>query len=151
MNRTQKYLILTTRILFGILFLWSGISKLITGFNPSGYLNNATSGPFETYFMSMAGNPVITFLVIWGEILIGLGIISGILLRLASFFGIILMTLLYFTVFPPSTGLINQHIIYILVFLILSVFGAGRIYGLDAYIEKYISKNGPSKLRYILG
>jgi thiosulfate dehydrogenase [quinone] large subunit len=146
-----KYSLLALRVGLGILFLWSGLNKLSSDFSAAGYLNNAVRGPFAELFSSMAGNGVVDFLVVWGEILIGLALISGTLLRFASLCGCIMMLLFYASSFPPSTGYISQHIIYILVFIHLSAAGAGRFVGLDSFLERNLSASGPSRWRYLLG
>lgn len=151
MSTSYRYVLLITRILFGLFFLWSGVDKLFSDFSATPYLNNVVSGPFASFFSSMAENQYVSWLVIWGEILIGLGIFTGTLVRLASFWGCIMMFLFYFSAFSPSNSYITQHIIYILVFALLSAGGAGRFIGIDGTLERIIARNKPSKLRYILG
>lgn len=152
MTTTQKQLLLVTRLLFGILFLWSGLDKFISGFTAKGYLTNAVSGPFADIFSSMSGSYITDFLVIYGEIAIGLALITGTFIRFTALMGSLMMTLFYLSSFPPENGLISQHIIYILVFKILAVFNAGRIYGVDFYLEEmpFVKKNY-KLLRYLLG
>ncbi len=53
-------------------------------------------------------------------------------------------------------GLVNGDLAYMMVFLAVAAFGAGRLLGLDALIEKYetggelLVERYP-KLRYVLG
>ena len=147
-----KITILILRIVFGLMFLISGFEKLTSGFTASSYLLKVSTGPFATMFGTFAGNVMIDQLVIWGEIGIGLALLLGILIRFASFWGIIMMLLYYISVLPPQTGWINQHIIFICVFIVLAGSGSGRNFGLDKLIErKKFSIKNIKILRYLLG
>jgi len=131
---------LVLRILLGGLFLEAGLTKLLSGtFSAAGFLGNSV-GPFYGFYMGLANNtsllPVINGLVIWGETLIGLALIPGILVRFASFWGIIQMILYYTVILPSSTGWISQEIIYIAVFVTLMFSGIGYYYGLDRLLVK---------------
>jgi thiosulfate dehydrogenase [quinone] large subunit len=140
------------RVAIGALLLWSGLDKVLSNFSAEGYLTNVTQGPFADIFIELAGNPVIDFMVIYGEIGIGLALVLGILVRFASVNGIIMMFLFYISVIPQEHGPISQHIIYIFVFLLLIFHGAGRYYGIDKYLEKkeFIKKDFHI-WRYLLG
>jgi thiosulfate dehydrogenase [quinone] large subunit len=92
----------------------------------------------------------------WGEVAIGLGIMVGLLTRLAAFFGALMMLLFYFGNWDMAHGPINSDFMYMLVFLSVAAFGAGRILGLDARIEQYEVDGEPlveryTWTRYILG
>ncbi len=130
MTNIQKYFLVVSRILFGILFLTSGLSKLSSGFTASEYLENATYGPFADIFRSMTGSPIVDFLVIGGEIAIGIALITGVFLWFTAWSGSLMMLLFYFSQFPPKTGIINYHIMYILVFFLLALFRAGEYGGI---------------------
>lgn len=114
-KRTRNFLLII-RLSLGVVFLWSGISKVLSDFSAQGYLGHAVYGPFADIFSSLAGSKVVDLLVIWGEIAIGLSMLTGILLRLASFSGMTMMLLFYLSTFPPEHGLVNEQIIYALFF-----------------------------------
>jgi thiosulfate dehydrogenase (quinone) large subunit len=128
------------RILLGLQFLLAGFAKL-GDWSSAGYLEGAT-GPLATWFQSMAGNPLVDQLNIWGLILIGLALILGFLVRPASFFGAILMLLYYFAHFEQNTahGLIDDHIIYIVIFVLFMSGGIGHIFGLDGLVSRNMRK-----------
>ena len=130
----------TLRIVLGLQFLLAGLDKF-GGWSASGYLSGAT-GPFATIFQSMAGNPLVDQLNIWGLTLIGLALIFGLAVRPASFFAAIMMLLYYFAQFTDNTahGYIDSHIIYIFVFILFMAGGAGHIFGLDSIVSRYFSK-----------
>ncbi|EJN57392.1 DoxX family protein [Halogranum salarium B-1] len=92
----------------------------------------------------------------WGEVLIGLGLLFGALTRLAAFFGALMMLLFYLGNWDIAHGYINGDFAYMLVFLSVAAFGAGRILGLDRFIEKYELNGQPlvdryPRVRYLLG
>ena len=124
MTTPQKYILTISRILFGLLFLTSGMGKLISGFTATQYLDHAV-GPFAGIFQSMAGSPVVDFLVVGGEIAIGIALISGLLLWVTAWSGSLMMLLFYASQFPPKNGYISYHIIYILLFFLLASSKAG--------------------------
>lgn len=105
-QQASKWLITVVRIAIGWQFLYEGITKIIAG--------NWTSAPFLSgsrwilapVFNAMAENAIVgivDFLNIWGMILIGLGLILGVFIRMASGAGALLL-LFYFTAYPPIPG-----------------------------------------------
>lgn len=125
--------LIVLRVTIGILFLLAGVSKL-SGWSAESYLLSA-SGPFANIFISLAGLPVIDVLNIVGLIAIGLAMILGLCVRPASFFGFILMLLYYFAHFEQNTvhGLIDYHIMYMIIFVLFMAGGAGHVFGLDQF------------------
>lgn len=75
----------------------------------------------------MASSELISQLNIWGLLLIGLSLLSGLLLRPASIFGALLMLLYYFAHFEQNTahGIIEYHLVYIAVFAFIAVCANG--------------------------
>jgi uncharacterized membrane protein YphA (DoxX/SURF4 family) len=135
MNSKKEIFLFIFRVVFGTLFLYAGVTKLTDGFTAETFLLNATSGPFEEIFKSIAGNPLVDGLVIWGEILIGISLISGTVLWFTAIMGSLMMLLFYTTSLPQENGPITQHIIYILVFILLAMFESGKFWGGDGVIE----------------
>lgn len=144
MKIQQQRILLIARILFGLLFLNAGIEKLIDGFSAKGYLEATTYGPFAEIFQSMSGNPLVDYLVIGGEIGIGLALVFGVFLWFTAYSGSMMMMLFYLSQFPPKTGIVNMHIVYILLFFILASHNAGSYLGLQPYVDtlmkRYVKK-----------
>jgi thiosulfate dehydrogenase [quinone] large subunit len=141
------------RIILGGVMFEAGLTKLLSqNFTAAGLLEHA-SGPFAGFYASIAGSPsmlpITNVLVPWGEFLIGTAIILGIVVRFASFWGIILMILYYTTSLPPENGWISQQIIYLLVFLNFIFAGAGYFLGLDQMMVRLEEQRHP--LRILLG
>lgn len=140
----ENYAWSTLRIFLGWIFLWPFLDKtfglglttarenawLLGGSPTNGFLLNATKGPFASFFQSLANNVFIEWLFMIGLLLIGLALILGIGIRIASVTGIILMFLFWLAVLPPAHNpIIDEHIIYAILLFLLPVAGAGRTLG----------------------
>ncbi|UHQ95971.1 hypothetical protein HYG82_21065 [Natrinema halophilum] len=86
-----------------------------------------------------------------GEFLIGLGLILGVLVRLAAFFGGVLMTLFYLGNADWAHGYVNGDLLGLLLFVIIGAFAAGRILGVDAVLEQTEFVQQRPRLRYLFG
>ncbi|WP_262174639.1 DoxX family protein [Haloarcula laminariae] len=164
LHTLSVWFILALRLMMGLAFLTAGLGKLLGGgFSAAGYLANAPAAngsPLADLFISMSQTgwfmDFVNVAVPWGQLLIGLGLIVGCLTRLAAFWGAFMMLMFYFGNWDVSHGYINGDFAYLLVFLSVAAFGAGRIIGLDAYIEQY-DVGGETLIerypwmRYILG
>ncbi|QLG26116.1 DoxX family membrane protein [Halorarum halophilum] len=155
----SAWFVLSLRLMMGAAFLWAGWTKLpfVAGeaFDATGYLRFATvanGSPLADAFVAMSNVPwlmtVANVAVPWGELLLGLGLLVGAFTRLASFFGALLMATFYLGNWSVEHGVINGDFAYMLVFLAVAAFGAGRILGLDAYIENYEVGGVPLLERY---
>lgn len=146
------------RIAVGIIFLWAGVEKLVAPkpFDAGGFLKFGTLGtlgwPFVTgtpaegtvfnpthdFWVSLAGNPglmtIINFLVVAGEIGIGVALILGLLTRFAAAMGTLMMLFFFLAAWDFSNGIVNQHLTYALASATLAGLGAGRYYGLDGVL-----------------
>jgi thiosulfate dehydrogenase (quinone) large subunit len=93
-------------------------------------------------FTTPAVAPIITFLVAYGHLLIGLSLIFGLMVRVSASFGIALM-IVYWTAhmdFPyienKNNFLLDYHIVYAGVLSYLIAKSAGHVWGLDGVVEK---------------
>jgi thiosulfate dehydrogenase (quinone) large subunit len=152
MNKNLKAALFLLRVFLGILFLYAGVDKLLNNFMPEPYLLYATTGPFRSFFVSLVGTFPVYFFVVYGEIAIGLALIFGAFLRLASYFGIVMMALFYLSVLPAEHGPVSDLIIYIFVFIVLIFSQSGSYLGLDRFIQniKFVKKNW-KVFKFLLG
>lgn len=108
MNTRAQWAMLLLRVFLGATFVYAGVQKISDPqfFRPSapGYIGNqialfATHSPLHTFLMQVAVPHAVLFglLVIYGEILIGLGTLVGFLFRPAAFFGAVLNVILFLT------------------------------------------------------
>ena len=86
--------------------------------------------------------PVITFLVGYGHLLIGLSLAVGLMVRVSAAFGIMLM-LMYWTAhmdFPyienTNNFLMDYHLVYTGVLVYLIAKRAGHVWGLDGVVDQ---------------
>ncbi len=132
---------LLLRLTMGWIFAYAGFDKLIRGFSAQGFLLHATLGPLTFWFHDLGGSAtalnIINPLVVWGEILVGLTIFFGVFTRAGLFFGAIQLMLYYLAQWPPANNpFMGYHLVYILILGLLGALGAGRILGLDRYVER---------------
>ncbi|MFC7231939.1 DoxX family protein [Saliphagus sp. GCM10025308] len=152
LHTLSVWFILALRLMMGLAFFQSGFDKVLGDFSAGGYLGSREAGPAADLFVSMAETgwfvDFVNIAVPWGEVFIGLGLIFGVLTRLAAFWGAFMMLMFYLGNWDISHGYINGDFAYMLVFLSVAAFGAGRILGLDAYIEQYEVGGQPLVERY---
>lgn len=158
------YALFFLRIVMGWTFFQGGITKVLAsdGWSAAGFLVNAIpeGNPFVGMFAAMAGNPVIDALNMWGLTLVGLSLLLGAFVRWSAFWGAIMMIFYWMASlqggllagFPLENGwVVDDHIVYAVLLYGLGAFGAGRILGLDALIEKFEYVKQHPRLSYILG
>lgn len=143
MKTPKSIALFLLRISFGWLFLYAGISKALNPeWTAAGFLGGSQSLEwFYEWFASSSNIGWVNFLNIWGQIMIGLSLLSGTLVRISSFFGIIMMVLYYFpTLDFPYAGahgyLVDDHVIYALALAVLIKFHAGKYLGVDQILAK---------------
>lgn len=139
-----KVVVFLSRVGLGIMFFYAGITKVMNpNWSAAGYLNNAKTFPDLFQWFASANNlGWVNFMNEWGLTLVGLSLIVGLLVRWASLGGILLMILYYFPImqFPyvgPNSYLIDEHVIFIFVFLILIASNAGTFWGLDSRVRRF--------------
>ena len=154
----DKFIIVFFRLTMGWTFLWAGIhhfgdSKFVLGF-----LSNVKT--FHDVYAPLTNPtiiPVLTFMVEYGHLLIGLSLISGLLVRVSAPFAIMLM-IMYWTAhmdFPfvenVNNLLIDYHIVYAGVLVYLIAKRAGHVFGLDGLLERiHLTEHYPA-LRPLVG
>ncbi|SEO55495.1 thiosulfate dehydrogenase [quinone] large subunit [Halogranum amylolyticum] len=152
------YVTVLVRLVTGWWFFHAGFGKL-TGpepFDAAGWLVQGTQGAPIHGLLAWAGQtPLLleftNLAVPVGELLIGLGLLVGALTRLAAFFGGVLMVLFYLGNADWAHGYVNGDLFGLLMFVVGGVFAAGRIFGVDGYLEETEFVRKRPKLRYLLG
>ncbi|MFH1866641.1 MAG: TQO small subunit DoxD [Patescibacteria group bacterium] len=136
------------RLSMGWIFLWPFLDKLfgfgfatepdkswLAGSSPTlGFLKFGTNGPFSELFQSLAGNPVVDWLFMLGLLAAGLGLILGIMVRLAAWGGIMILLLIYLAALPPEHNpFLDEHLIYILILIGISITRPSQWFGLGKW------------------
>lgn len=151
------YWLAMLRVITGWWFFHAGVTKLIEDGLAYGYAPIYLQGMEGT---ALGGIPVWMgtnmgpFLQAWvplGETLIGLGLMFGALVRLASVFGALFMGLFWIGNADFAHGVVNGDLMGLLLFVTMIVLATGRYYGLDAIIERMDFVKQRPKLRYLLG
>jgi thiosulfate dehydrogenase [quinone] large subunit len=140
------YWLFIIRVLTGWWLLHAGLSKLyqthVLGepFSAGWFVKFAASGTILEPVMNLFANPTgiafTNFMIPIGQFLIGVGILFGVLTRLAAFFGAFLMFFFYFINAGWAHGMLSSELMGFLLFVTIAVFGAGRVWGIDQYLEK---------------
>lgn len=154
-ERWTAYWLAFVRILAGWWFFHAGFEKLLYGFDAQGYMLFASKGtitaPVMQAFGEGAGLAFTNVMIPMGEFLIGLGLMVGALTRLAAFFGGFMLFFLYFTNADWAHGMVSSDLLGMLLFITLAVLGAGRVLGVDAWLERTNWAQSNDWSRYVLG
>ncbi|MEK7067342.1 MAG: DoxX family protein [Patescibacteria group bacterium] len=154
----QKISLFLLRVSMGWLFFYAGITKALNPeWSAAGYLRGAkTFTDFYQWLLQPNILPAINFMNEWGLTLLGISLIAGVFVRLSSFSGAFLMLLYYFPIlnfpYPNSYSfIVDEHIIYISVLLLLANFRAGRVWGLENWCSNLPLCSRFPRLREWLG
>jgi len=150
------YAVLTLRLVMGWILFYAGMTKLLDpAWTAEGFLYEAASRqiPFAFVWRVLAAHWLwlVNPLNEWGETLIGLCLLLGALVRFAAALGIVMMMLYYFAHLPLEWGfIVDYHIVYVMLLFGLASVGAGRLLGLDYYLEDNVPLPRQWS-RYLLG
>ena len=142
-GKFAKLTVFILRISLGSIFFYAGITKILNhNWTSAGYLKGAKTFTGFYSWLTLPGNiGLVDFLNEWGLTLIGISLILGVFVRFSSVFGAFLMILYWFPILKfPYVGdhslIVDEHIIYLFVFILFAVVGAGRIWGLDKLLYR---------------
>lgn len=145
-TKTQTTILVLLRLVVGYHFLYEGVDKLFApSWTSAGFLaqsNWVFSGFFHFLADSQTLIGIIDFVNIWGQVLIGLGLILGLLSTFAAFSGALLIFFYYIAIPPFVTGysFIDKNLLEFFAFLIIAIFPTSKIIGIDLLIEKRFPK-----------
>ncbi|MFC0562142.1 DoxX family protein [Halalkalibacter alkalisediminis] len=149
--RENKYMAgvwLFLRVYLGWSWLTAGWGKVTGEFNAGGFLQGSVANPvmkgeaalYPNYIaflenFAIPNSEIISFMVAWGEVLVGLGLILGVLTSAAAFFGVVMnMSFLF-----AGTISTNPWMILISMFILVAGANAGR-YGGDRWVLPYVKQ-----------
>src|SRR5690625_2868604 len=133
------------RVYIGYQWLTAGWGKAMGGFDASGFIQGAIAnaggenptvqawwGAFlETFALPNA--EMFSFMVAWGEVLVGIALILGIFTNFAALMGITMNFAFLFS----GTVSTNAQMVVLTIFLLVAGFNAGR-YGLDRWVIPFL-------------
>jgi thiosulfate dehydrogenase [quinone] large subunit len=143
-STTERSFILVFRLLMAWTFLYAASHQVFNAkFSAAGFLSHTkTFHDIYAVLATPALDPVLTFLVSYGHLLIGLSLLFGLLVRVSAAFGVVLL-LMYWTAHMDwpfienrNNLIIDYHIVYATLCVYLIVKRAGHVWGLDGWAEK---------------
>ena len=158
MGRGARRVLAVLRLALGSIFMWAFLDKMfalgfatgrledgsidffadgaaaLNGGSPTfGFLSFGSRGPLASFWQSIAGDPWLNVLFMAALAGIGLALLLGIGLRVAAVAGSLLMLGMYsVAMLPENHPVIDDHIIYALVLVVLALTAAGNTWGLGA-------------------
>jgi len=149
-NTCQLLALVMLRIFIGWHFLFEGMSKLLNPYWTAYSFLKESKWIFAGIFQWMAATPIILHIIdvlnIWGQILIGIGLIAGLFTGTACLSGAVLL-LLYYLCCPPLIGygyaapyegnylIVDKNVIEMTALLVLFLFKSGQVIGIDRLIH----------------
>lgn len=148
MRNKKQYIWALLRLALGLIFLWAFFDKLfglgfatalgeswLSGGSPTlGFLKFGTHGPFVSVYQGLAGSPLVDWLFMIGLLLIGMALIIGIGIKIASYSGALLMLLMWLAALPPEHHpFLDEHIIYLIILIGLVSAKLGQCLGLGKW------------------
>ena len=146
-TNAQLYILTALRVIIGYHFLNEGLTKLFAPTWSSGGFLIQSNWIFSDLFISIANSPnliaVSDFFNIWGQILIGLGLMLGLFSRYAGLAGVVLLFLYYVAIPPFISGytFVDRNLLELFGLLVTMSFSTSHIIGLDGLLSKVRRKN----------
>ncbi|KRM92620.1 DoxX family membrane protein [Liquorilactobacillus cacaonum] len=139
------------RVYLGVLWLMTGIEK-VSGFTAEKFISAAIKNPVLDptgqaaygWFSVILKNfvapniGIFNFLVVWGEIFIGLGLIFGAFTTTATFFAL----MMNFSYLLAGSISVNPKYIFLEFIILVAGYNAGKI-GFDRFIIPFIRTKSP--------
>ncbi|ENH97859.1 hypothetical protein J416_03326 [Gracilibacillus halophilus YIM-C55.5] len=136
------------RVYLGFQWVTSGWGKITGGtFSAEGFIQGsiakaggehpAVQGWWATFLehVALPGADVFTFLVMWGELLVGIALILGLFTNFAALMGITMNFAFLFS----GTISTNAQMVLLTIFLLVAGYNAGR-FGFDRYVLPFLKK-----------
>lgn len=136
------------RLMLGFIMLWAFLDKtfglgyatapgnawLAGGSPTTGYLGHATSGIFSSFYSGLAGNAAVDVIFMVSLLAIGVAVLLGIGMKIAGYSGGLLMLILWSTNVPPANNpILDDHLVYMILFFAFTVVKAGQWLGLGKW------------------
>ncbi len=142
--RSERALIVFFRLSIGWIFLHAGFDQVMQPhFSATGFLSHTRT--FHAAFAIFTGPriaPVVSLVVEWGQVLLGLSLVLGALVRVSAVFGIVLMLTFYLAHmdWPYDENrfyfVVGPHLIYAAILYYLLVKRSGHVLGLDGWVTR---------------
>lgn len=123
------------KVMMGFVFLWAFLDKAfglgfatkqidawVYGGSPTtGFLTHAVTGPFASFYQSLAGNIFVDWLFMLGLLFIGVTLIFNKFVKWGSYAGIVMLLLMYTALlWPANNPFVDEHLIYAIILLYIA-------------------------------
>ncbi|NJP68478.1 hypothetical protein HCJ92_19805 [Streptomyces sp. ventii] len=151
-----------TRLMTAAIFLWAFADKAfglgyatpgerswVNGGSPTGgYLSSVDVGPMAGVFNSWAGSTAVDVLFMGGLLAVGVALLAGVALWPAALGGGLMMLMMWVAAWPPAreladgtpsmstNPLVDHHLLYVAVLVVLAATAAGHHAGLGRRWEE---------------
>ena len=117
---------------FGLGFTTPSDMSWLNGVSPTaGFLRFGVDGVLASVFNAMSGNVVVDWLFMMGLLGVGTSMLLGMGMKVGGYSGAMMMFLFWLASIPPEHNpVLDEHVVYLLVFLGLANSDAGDIWGL---------------------
>jgi thiosulfate dehydrogenase (quinone) large subunit len=153
----ERALIFYFRLAMAWTFLYASSHQVFDStFTVVGFLGHTkTFHDLFAFFTTPLMAPVTTILVEYGHLLIGLSLLFGLMVRVSASFGVLLMLIYWMAhmdwpfIENKNNFVIDYHLVYAGVLVLLIAKQAGHVWGLDALVEKLTFFEQHPKLRAV--
>ncbi|MEO6301032.1 MAG: DoxX family protein [Paracoccaceae bacterium] len=142
--RCERLLVFLLRMALAWTFLYAASHQVfVPGWSATGFLTSTKT--FHFLFAPLTNprlGPVVSFLVEYGHLAIGLSLLFGVLTRVGASAAIMLMFFYWLAhmdfpfISDTNNLLVDMHVVYALVLGLLIVKQAGHIWGLDGWLSR---------------
>ena len=152
-SMTERRIVFVFRMLMAWTFLYAASHQVLNPkFSAAGFLRSTKT--FHDLYINLATpalDPILTFLVSYGHLLIGLSLLVGLMVRVSAACGVLLL-MMYWTAHMDwpyiennNNFIVDYHIVYSTVCIYLIVKRAGHVWGLDGIAESlpFFKKGSP--------
>jgi thiosulfate dehydrogenase [quinone] large subunit len=102
-----------------------------------GFLKFGTKGPLADFYQSFAGASWANWLFMIGLAGIGLALVLGIGMRIATVSGVLMLVMMWSAaLWPDNNPFLDDHLVYALVLVMLLLANAGKTFGLGRAWER---------------
>jgi thiosulfate dehydrogenase [quinone] large subunit len=158
-STVERALIVYFRLTMAWTFLYAASHQVFDPkFTVVGFLNHTkTFHELFSIFTTPTMAPITTVLVEYGHLLIGLSLLFGLMVRVSASFGVLLMLTYWMAhmdwpfIEDKNNFIVDYHLVFAGVLILLIVKQAGHVWGLDAAIEKLTFFNQHPRLRAVVG
>lgn len=151
-NKVVAGILAVIRIYLGYTWLTAGWGKAMGDFDASGFIQgaianaggeNPTVQSWWAAFLETVALPhadLFSFMVAWGEVLVGIALILGVFTNFAALMGITMN----FSFLFSGTVSTNAQMVLLTFFVLVAGYNAGR-YGLDRWVIPFIQHYVPTE------